>query len=265
MSVVLTSVDAHGTATLTLNRPEVHNALNEEVVALMTSELKRLDADPAVRVVVIAANGRSFSAGVDLAKLQRMHRATPEEMRADTLAVSGMLETLDKLSKPTIAKVQGAAFAGGIGLIVCCDLAVGAAGVIFGITEVRVGLAPLVLNQYLLRRIGAAATRRYILTGERFDAHAARDMGLLADVVQAEHLNASVARFVDQLRRGAPGSLAASKASLAELTHAAGAPPLDELVGRLARLRQGPESREGAAAFLEKRSPSWATLNKDPL
>ena len=258
MSVLLTRVDTLGTATLTLNRPEVHNALNEELVHALTAELNRLAADAAVRVVVIAAAGRSFSAGVDLEKLQRMHQATPEQMRADTEAVVTMLETLDKFPKPTIGRIHGPAFGGGVGVAICCDLCIASSTVLFGITEVRVGLAPLVMNQYLLRRIGIAATRRYILTGERFDAHTARDIGLVAEVVQAEFLDATIARFVEQLRRGAPSALTAAKASLAELTHPEGTPSLDELVTCLARLRQGEESREGTAAFLEKRPPSWA-------
>jgi len=257
MSLILTTVDAMGTATLTLNRPEVHNAINEELVTTLTSELRRVDADPKVRVVVITATGRSFSAGVDLEKLRRIHQATAEEMLHDTGVVSNMLETLDTLSKPTIAQVQGAAFAGGIGLIACCDIAVAAAGAIFGITEVRVGLAPIILNSYLIRRIGMANTRRYTLTGERFDAREAQAMGLISEVTHAEFLPALVARYASQLRRGSPVALAATKFSLSELARADVAPPMNELVKRLTALRQGPEAREGTTAFLEKRPPNW--------
>jgi len=262
MSLVLTHIDPDGTATLTLNRPEVHNAMNEELVATLTAELRRVEADPAVRLVVIAATGRSFSAGIDLSKLQRMHHATPEEMLADTVAVSQMLATLDKLAKPTIAKVQGAAFAGGIGLIACCDVAIASAGALFGVTEVRIGLAPLVLNPYLVRRIGMAATRRYTLTGERFDAREAQSMGLVCEVVHAEQLAPTVAKYADLFRRGAPNALATAKAALAELGRAQDGPPPEEMVHRLAVLRQGPEAREGTRAFLEKRSPSWALVPK---
>lgn len=257
MSLVLTHVDVAGTATLTLNRPDVHNAMNEELVATLTAELRSAQANPAVRVIVLAAAGRSFSAGIDLAKLQRMHHATPEEMLADTVAVSTMLETLDTIGKPTIAKVQGAAFAGGIGLIACCDIAVASAGAIFGITEVRIGLAPLVLNPYLIRRIGMAATRRYILTGERFDAREAQAMGLVCEVAHAEHLSALVDKYADLFRRGAPQAITTAKASLTELARVNAGPPIEEMVVRLAAMRQSTEAREGTAAFLEKRKPSW--------
>ena len=259
MSLVLTESGADGTTTLTLNRPEVHNAMNEEVVATLTSALHRAESDPAVRVVVLAAIGRSFSAGVDLEKLERMHRASQEEMLADTGALSGLLETLDTLSKPTIAKVQGAAFGGGIGLIACCDVAVASAGALFGITEVRIGLAPLVLNPYLIRRIGLAATRRYILTGERFDAREAQAMGLVSEVAHAEQLSAVVAKYVDQFRRGGPQALAAAKASVSELGRDPTGPPPDVMVKRLAALRTSPEAREGTSAFLRKRKPAWQT------
>lgn len=258
MPVLLTELAGNGALTLSLNRPEVHNAINEELVSALTEELRRADTDPAVRVVVLAAAGRSFSAGIDLEKLRRVHAASPEEMLADTKHTATLMETLDTLSKPTIARVQGAAFAGGVGLIACCDIAVAAAGAIFGITEVRIGLAPLLLNPYFIRRMGFANTRRLILTGERFDAREAQQFGLISEVAHAEHLSALVARHVDLLRRASPDALASAKASLTELGRAGNAPPIDELVGRLARLRHGAAAREGINAFLEKRPPAWA-------
>lgn len=258
MPVLLTDLANNGALTLTLNRPEVHNAINEELVSALIAELRRAEADPAVRVLVLAAAGRSFSAGIDLDKLRRVHAASSEEMLADTKHTATLMETLDTLSKPTIARVQGAAFAGGVGLIACCDIAVAAAGAIFGITEVRMGLAPLLLNPYLIRRMGFSNTRRLILTGERFDAREAQQMGLISEVTHTEHLSALVAKHVDLLRRASPDALAAAKASVTELGRANSAPSIEELVGRLARLRHGSAAHEGITAFLEKRLPAWA-------
>jgi methylglutaconyl-CoA hydratase len=257
MSVVLVETDAFGTRTLTINRPEVHNAINEEVVATLTAELQRADTDPAVRVVVLAAAGRSFSAGVDLAKLQRLHSLSADEIRADTRAAWTMVNTLEHLSKPSIARVQGAAFAGGITLITACDIVVASVGALFSISEVRIGLAPLVMSPLLLQRIGMAAMRRYTLTGEKFDAREALAMGLVTEVAHDDQLSVVVARYAQALRLGAPGSLATTKALLNQLGREGATPPFDDMLERIVARRGSAEAREGTSAFLEKRRPAW--------
>jgi methylglutaconyl-CoA hydratase len=244
---------------ITLDRPEVHNAFDDTLIARLTETLEALAADPAVRVVVLAAAGKSFSAGADLAWMQRMAAYGEAENLADARRLARLMATLDRLAKPTLALVQGPAIGGGVGLVACCDIALAAQSVFFQLSEVRLGLTPAVISPYVIGAIGARAARRYVLTAERFDAQEARRLGLVHQVVPDGELEAAGQALIDALAAGGPRAQRDAKALIFAV---AGRPPDDALIedtaGRIARQRAGAEGREGLAAFLDKRRPSWA-------
>jgi methylglutaconyl-CoA hydratase len=256
---LLVDVDARGVATVTLNRPEIHNAFDDALIAALTAALQRLEADAAVRAVVLAASGRSFCAGADLNWMKRMAGYSEPENLRDAQAMAALMRRLDGLAKPTLAAVQGSAFAGGCGLVACCDIALAAAHAKFAITEVRIGLIPSVISPYVLAAIGERAARRYFLTGEAFDAAEAARLGLVHGVVPAEGLGDAVRALTDALIGNGPQAMAAAKALIRRVARA----PLDDALvadtaARIAAIRVGAEGREGIASFLEKRKPGWA-------
>jgi methylglutaconyl-CoA hydratase len=258
MAGFISTTDARGVARVTLNRPEVHNAFDDTLIAELTDEYRRLGDDAGVRMVVLAANGKSFSAGADLNWMRRMAGYNEAENLRDSAALAELMRTIDLLGKPTIAAVHGNAFAGGTGLIACCDIAIAAASAQFAITEVRLGLAPAVISPYLVRALGARAARRLFLTAERFDAHEARRLGLVHEVAPDDGLADAVERVVAALLEGGRDAQRAAKALVAQVSAA----PLDDALiahtaATIARLRVSPEGREGIAAFLEKRKPAW--------
>ena len=247
-----------GIATVRMNRPDVHNAFDDHLIAELTTELRRLDQAPEVRIVVLAANGKSFSAGADLNWMQRMAKYSEAENLRDAVAMAGLMRTLHGMHKPTIARVQGAAFGGGVGLVACCDVAVAAAEASFSLSEVRLGLIPSVISPYVIAAIGEREARRYFLTAERFGAEEARRIGLVHEVTTADRLDVVVKNFADQLLKGGPNALTAAKKLIADVTRR----PLDdalieETARRIATIRVSPEGREGVSAFLEKRPPAW--------
>src|SRR5690606_19141727 len=183
---------AGGVATVTLNRPDRHNAFDDALIAALTQVLRELDADDSVTVVVLAGAGKSFSAGADLNWMRRMADYGREENLADAEALAALMETLNGLDKPTIARVQGAAFGGGVGLVACCDIAIAADTASFCLSEVRLGLIPAVISPYVVTAIGERAARRYFVTAERFDAREAHRLGLVHEVVPAAGLDARV-------------------------------------------------------------------------
>jgi len=254
---LLCEVDARGVATVTLNRPEVHNAFNEALIADLTATFRRLDGEDGVRAVVLTGAGRSFCAGADLNWMKRMADYDAAENLADARRAAEMLHALDSLRCPTVARVQGSAFAGGMGLIACCDIALAADHAKFAVTEVRIGLSPSTISPYLLAAMGPRAARRYWLTAERFDAAEALRVGLLDGVAPAAALDALVAATIDDLLLGAPGALAACKELARQLAGPVDAAMRDDTAARIARIRAAPEGREGVAAFLEKRPPAW--------
>jgi methylglutaconyl-CoA hydratase len=218
----------------------------------------RLGADPAARVIVLAASGRSFSAGADLNWMKRMAAYSGDENVADARGLAGLMRTIERLPKPVIARVQGAAFGGGVGLVACCDIAVAAREAVFCLSEVRLGLIPAVISPYVVRAIGARAARRYFLTAERFGAEEACRLGLVHQVTDAAALDAAVSALCAQLLKGGPVALGSAK----DLIFAVSDRPVDNAVvedtaRRIAAQRAGAEGREGVAAFLEKRPPSW--------
>ncbi len=250
--------DARGVARLTLDRPEVHNAFNDALIAELTAALESLGADPGVRAVVLAAEGKSFSAGADLGWMQRMAGYGREENLADARALAKLMATLNELPKPTLALVQGPAFGGGVGLVACCDIALAVESARFSLSEVKLGLIPAVISPYVIAKIGESAARRYFLTGERFSAERALALGLLHEVVPPEDLAAAGERLLSSLFAGGPQSQAAAKALVREVVGRPIEPALIEATAaRIAEVRAGDEARDGVAAFLEKRKPSW--------
>lgn len=189
-SGVILEMRDDGVATVTLNRPEVRNAFDEHLIAELTGLFQQLDQDGQVRVVVLAGNGKSFSAGADLNWMRRTAAYSKQENIKDALRLASMMRAVDKLSKPTVARVHGAAFGGGVGLIACCDIAIAAESAVFSFSEVRLGLLPAAIGPYALAAIGARNARRYFLSGERFCAEEAKRIGLVHEVVAAEELDA---------------------------------------------------------------------------
>ena len=256
---LIVDVAAEGRATVTLNRPDVHNAFDDKLIALLTRELDALDRNPTVGVVVLAAAGKSFCAGADLKWMRRMAEYSEAENQADAEALAALMKTLNRLSKPTVAEVQGAAYGGGVGLICCCDIAIASEAAQFSISEVKLGLIPSVISPYVVAVIGERQARRYALGAETFDAIEAKRIGLVHEVTAAEDLQAAVDAMVEALLANGPAAMAETKDQIAGV---ANRPVDDRLIAasaaRIARIRVSDEGCEGVAAFLEKRKPGWA-------
>lgn len=246
--------------TLTLARPQVHNAFDDLLIARLGAVLLEADADPGVRAVILTGAGSTFSAGADLGWMRRMATAGAEENRADALRLAALMRTLNFLSKPTIARVNGAAYGGGVGLIACCDIAIGVEGAKFALSEVKLGLVPAVISPYVSAAIGARQTRRLFVSGEVFDAAEALRIGLLHQCVPAADLDATVDRNLHALGKGGP--LAQHEAKCLALRLAGMTPDSADALDRehaaqIAALRVSPEGQEGLGAFLERRPPRW--------
>ena len=258
MSAITEQAGADGVATITLNRPERHNAFDDALIRELTGALDRAGADANVRVVVLASTGRSFSAGADMGWMQRAANNAEAENLADARALAALLRTLDQAPKPTIALVQGNAYGGGVGLAACCDIVLAAEQATFRLSEVRLGLTPATISPYVVRAIGARQARRYFQTAEPFTAREAQRFGLVHDIAPPDGLPAARDRIVAELLQGAPGALADSKSLIA----LAQSSPLDDAMieetsRRIAVRRATQEAREGIAAFLAKRRPAW--------
>ena len=257
MATILTDF-ADGIATITLNRPEVHNAFDDRMIAELTAALEAVAARPELRVVQLAAAGASFSAGADLDWMGRMAGYADDENRADAKRLARLLHRLATMPKPTIALVQGAAYGGGVGLVAACDIALAADGARFGLTEVRLGLVPAVISPYVIGAVGARWARRLFLTGERFDADLALRIGLVHEALPADRLVARAGEIATLLTEGAPKAQAEAKSLVAQVAgEGADEFLIDHTSALIARMRAAPEGREGVAAFLEKRKPSW--------
>lgn len=254
-----------GVALLALARPEVHNAFDEVMVAELTATLEALDRDRAVRAVVLMGQGRSFCAGADLAWMRKMAGYGHDENVADARGLAEMLRALAHLSKPTIARVHGAAFGGGVGLVACCDIAVATQQATFALSEAKLGLVPATISPYVIEAIGARHARRYFLTAERFTAAEAYRIGLVHDIVTDEELDARVNEILGHLLVAGPCAQAEAKSLIRGVAHRR---IDDELVAGTAEciavVRASAEAREGVAAFLSKREPKWipAALRK---
>ena len=245
--------------TLRLARPALHNAFDAGLIAALTDALDAAARDPAVRAVVLAGAGTSFSAGADLAWMRSMAGASEADNRRDALALARLMRTLDELPKPTLARVQGAAFGGGVGLVACCDIAIAAEPARFGLTESRLGLLPAVISPYVIAAIGARQARRWFATGEHFDAATALRIGLVHEVVTEAGLDAAVDRQLALLAKAGPLAAAAAGALVRRVVASTDRDVLDaDNADLIAQLRVSAEGQEGLGAYLDKRTPSWA-------
>jgi methylglutaconyl-CoA hydratase len=259
MSYVLTELDGP-IAIITLNRPDKHNAFDDTLIADLTAQLKAADALPQARVVILSATGKSFSAGADLNWMKRMASYTEAENTTDAMALAHLMQTLQSMSKPTIARVQGAAYGGGVGLIACCDIAVGTHDAAFSLSEVRLGLIPAVISPYVIAAIGQRAARRYFLTGERFDAAEAYRLGLLSELMQSEdEMDEAIEQIVAAILASGPHAISEAKMLIdAVANQPISTALIADTASRIARVRISAEGQEGLRAFLEKRKPNWA-------
>lgn len=247
-------------ARLRMNRPDLHNAFDPGLIAALTGALQQFGNDDSVRVVVLEGEGASFSAGADLHWMRGMATASHADNRADALALARLMRTLDELPRPTIARVHGAAFGGGVGLVACCDIAIGTPDARFGLTESKLGLLPAVISPYVIAAIGSRQARRWFATAELFDAATAHRLGLLHDVVPADQLDAAVQRQLDLLLKAGPVATASAKALVRRVAAQADRDGLDaDNAELIAALRVSPEGQEGLSAFLDKRAPRWAS------
>ncbi len=253
----------HGVGIVWLNRPKLKNILDEIVIAEMTAAIRALDDDQSVRAVVLAGAGESFCAGADLNWMQRMADCSIEQNRADAMNFATMLHTISTLKKPTIARVHGPVFAGGIGLVAACDMAVAAYEAEFCLSEVRLGLIPATIAPYVIRAMGERAARRYFLSAEPFTAAEAYRTGLVSDIAPLEELDARINELLGHLIQGGPEAQVLAKEWIRSV---AGAPITPHLVKEsaacLAAVRASQEGREGIRSFLAKRRPSWLGRTK---
>lgn len=247
-----------GVARVTLNRPEVRNAFDDSVIAELRKAFEEIEKDASVRVLVLAGNGPAFCAGADLNWMKRMAGYDYEQNLADGQALADMLAALDRMSKPTIARVHGPAFAGGTGLVAACDIAVGTPQAKFCFSEAKLGLSPATISPHVMRAIGERAARRYFLTAEVFDAQEALRIGLLSLLVPSEQLDVAIDALLKDLLSGGPEA----HRQIKSLVRAVASRPVDEALvadtaRRIAEIRVSPEGKEGIASFLEKRKPGW--------
>jgi len=247
-----------GIARVTLNRPEVRNAFDDSLISELKKAFDEIGGDPSVRAMVLAGNGPAFCAGADLNWMKRMAGYGYRENLADAQALADMLSTLDRMPKPTIARVHGPAFAGGTGLVAACDIAVGTPEAKFCFSEAKLGLSPATISPHVMRAIGERAARRYFLTAEIFDAQEAFRIGMLS--ILTDRLDETIDELLKHLLAGGPEALAGIK----DLVRSVSGRPVDEALvaetaKRIAEIRVSPEGKEGIASFLEKRKPAWSS------
>lgn len=257
-SSVTTDIDPRGVATVTLNRPDKHNAFDDAVIAELREAFAGLATRDDVRVVVLASQGKNFSAGADLGWMKRMAEYDYQHNLADARLLAGMLRALYELPQPTIARVQGSAFGGAVGLVSCCDMAVASSRASFCLSEVKIGLIPATISPYVIRAMGERAARRYFATAERFRADEAHRLGLVSEVVDEEELDATVAGLIDTLLQNGPLAVRAAKQLVTDVAGRDLTPELIEATCEgIARIRVSAEGQEGLGAFLNKRQPDW--------
>lgn len=244
--------------TITLNRPDRHNAFDDRLIADLTIAFEAAGADAATRAVALDATGSSFSAGADLEWMRRIADYSEADNLGDAKALARLIQTIDRCPKPVIGLVQGAAFGGGVGLVAACDIAIASDRAVFCLTEVRLGLIPAVIGPYAIRAMGERACRRYFLTAERFDAATALALGLVHAVVPPDRLATARDATVGHILKGGPEAIAAAKDLIHTLAHPApGLDVTDYTARRIAETRASAEGKEGLGAFLDKRRPAW--------
>ena len=257
---MLTVQKQDGVARVTLDRPQLRNAFDDALIESLTKAFLEIENDKTLRVMVLAGNGPAFCAGADLNWMKRMARYGYDENLADAQALARMLATLDRLPKPTIARVHGPVFAGGTGLVAACDIAVGTPEAKFCLSEAKLGLSPATISPYVIRAMGERLARRYFLTAEVFDAAEAYRIGMLSALVPASELDSTIEGLVSHLLAG--GSEA--HARIKDLIRAVGRRAVDDALiadtaKRIAEIRVSPEGKEGIASFLEKRKAAWCS------
>jgi methylglutaconyl-CoA hydratase len=249
-----------GVARVTLNRPELRNAFDDALISQLKKVFSEIENDKAIRVMILAGNGPAFCAGADLNWMKRMAGYGYDENLADARALAEMLAALDRMPKPTIARVHGPVFAGGTGLVAACDIAVGTPEAKMCLSEAKLGLSPATISPYVMRAMGERAARRYFLTAEVFDAQEALRVGMLSILVEKDQLDPVIDDLLKHLLAGGPAAHAKIKALIRAV---AGRRPDDSLVAetakQIAEIRGSPEGREGIAAFLEKRKAAWCS------
>lgn len=251
-------------ARIWIDRPDVHNAFDDEVIAGLTTAVRDASANPRVRVIVLGGRGRSFSAGADLAWMKRAATWTAEQNSADAARLAAMLRSLSASPKVTVARVQGAAVGGGMGLVAACDIAIASTRARFGLSEVKLGLIPAVISPHVIEKIGVGRARALFVTGERFDAAFAERIGLVTRVVEDdEALDLAIEQVIAEVRTSGPDAVRAAK----ELVRVVPTLPEDQVdawtAEQIAQRRATPEAREGMSAFLEKRTPPWVAAKDE--
>jgi methylglutaconyl-CoA hydratase len=256
---VILDIQRRGPAAwLWMNRPEVRNALSDELLAALETAFDVLEEDADARVLVLAGRGPAFCSGGDLAKMEKAAKMTRSRSRREASRFAKLLYRMHSYPKPIVARVHGPAFAGGMGLVAACDLVAAADEAEFALPESRIGLVPAMISPYLVRAMGAQQARRYILTGERLAAREAHRLGFVHECVSAAELDAAVGKFCERLVLAGPEALARAKKLLLRVEGAPITPQLaNETAAALAEARAGAEAREGIRSFLEKRKPSW--------
>ena len=258
MSAVLSSLSSRGVLTLTLNRPDRHNAMNPGLLTALHAALLDAERDSQVRAIVLTGAGASFCAGADIEHMRSTRDLSEAGNLEDARLLAQCLRALDEVDRPLIARVNGNAFGGGIGLIACADVAIGASTAKFALTEVRLGLVPATISPYTIRAIGTRQARRLFLTAARFDAPEAQAIGLLHNAVASTQLDETVEHTVASLLQGGPSALREAKRLIRIVEGATNRDTLQEETSRLlAKVRCGDEAKEGLSAFLEKRKANW--------
>ena len=258
MDKVITDIDDLGVAQIRLNNPDKHNAFDDQMIGQLTEAFIAIADNSNVRAMVLGSEGKSFSAGADLEWMKRMASYSYDENLRDASALALMLKTLNEIPQPTIARIQGPAFGGAVGLVSCCDMAVAASAASFSLSEVKIGLVPATISPYVIAAIGQRAARRYFVTAERFDAHRALQLGLVNEVVDAEQLDQEIARLINTLLANGPEAVTGAK----QLVFDVADKPIDQQLidatcETIAAIRVSEQGQEGLQAFLERRKPQW--------
>ena len=261
---LILEIDGRGVAALSLNRPDRHNAFNDEMIAELSEAFELLAGHKSVRAVILRGQGKSFCAGGDLHWMKKAAAYSKEENRADGMRLSDMYHALKSLPKPVIALAHGAVMGGGAGLIACADIAIASSDARFAFSEVRLGLIPATISPFVIAAIGERQARRYFLTGERFGADTARAIGLIHAVVHTPaDLGPAAERMINLLLQAAPEAVAGAKALIAEVSNRPISKELRTMTAKvIAEVRAGDEAKEGLAAFFEKRKPGWCSSDE---
>ncbi len=256
-TMFLETINDDGCLTITLNRPEIHNAFNDELISLLTTRFNDFSGDESVRVVVIAGAGKSFCAGADLKWMKKMVDYSLEENIADSKKLAGLFHAINDCSVPVIGKVHGAALGGGVGIVAACDYVIASNNALFGFSEVRLGIIPAVISPFVMEKIGVSQARAYFLSGKRFDAKKAYELALVHEVVEPSELDSAVQTQVQEYLKAGPLAVAQAKSLIKNVTILGPVDCHEYTYEQIAKLRVSTEGQEGMNALLEKRKPNW--------